>query len=87
MTAETLLAAGRVKADVPKEKVDWLSVEEVADEMGGIPEEIRCWIQNGDVALVEAAAARAGRICEEDFHRLERHQVEVGWLTLPQHRN
>lgn len=60
-----------------KERVDGLTVDEVADELGALPDEIRRWIENGEVALVDAIAARAGRVSEEDFRRIERHQVEV----------
>lgn len=60
-----------------KPAVEWLSLDEVADEVGGIPEEIREWVDNGTVALLDADAARAGRICDEDFKRIERHQVAV----------
>lgn len=60
-----------------KENAEWFSLEEVADELGGIPSEIRGWIERGDVALVDASSAREGRICEEDVHRIERHQVAV----------
>ncbi|HVA50027.1 MAG TPA: hypothetical protein VNH11_26915, partial [Pirellulales bacterium] len=52
-----------------------LSFEEAADEIGGLPEEIRDWTESGAVVLVDPASARAGRICEEDFRRIERHQV------------
>lgn len=60
-----------------KEKVEWLSVDEAADELGGIPDEIRGWIKSGEVPLVDAAAAHAGRISDEDFQRIERHQLDV----------
>lgn len=54
-----------------------LSFEEVADEIGGLPEEIREWAESGAVELVDPASARAGRIGVEDFRRIERHQVAV----------
>lgn len=60
-----------------QEAVQVLSLDDVADEVGGIPDEIRGWIENGEIALADADAARADRICEDDFRRIERHQIAV----------
>ena len=54
-----------------------LSFEDVADEIGGLPAEIREWAESGAVVLVNPASARAGCIGVEDFRRIERHQVTV----------
>lgn len=55
----------------------YLSFEEAADEIGGLPEEIREWVHSGAVALADVASARGGRICEQDLRRIERHQVSI----------
>lgn len=55
----------------------FISLEEAADEIGGLPEEIRVWIRSGAVVLADSAAALAGRISERDLGCIERHQVAV----------
>lgn len=58
-----------------EQTIAWFSLDDVADETGGIAEEIRGWIENGDIPLVDGDAARSGRICEIDFKRIEKHQL------------
>lgn len=55
----------------------WFTLEEVADDVGGLPDEIGAWIASGELHLVDPDAAHDGQICEEDFRRIERHQIEL----------
>lgn len=55
----------------------YFSLDEVADDVGGLPEEIREWVRTGAVTLEDPVCALAGRWSERDLARIERHQVTV----------
>lgn len=54
-----------------------LSFDDVADEIGGLPEEIRGWVESNAMELVDRRSALDGRVCEEDVKRIEKHQIAV----------